>query len=215
MSLTKGQRRQALDLIGMFFEPMVELPPSLKDKFLQDSRDEIARKFLTVDEYLFRLPVAMVDGDRVPVDWQTNAYNVYYMNGGNVQPLTYLPPEDFGTALANSIAVNSATNPYYWFSGLHFHTLPAGLSCSVEYYQKPTLMFNYGTPISDSTTDMMPADTEPLIIRGGYARCLMILSEDTKSVMKINKEDLMSTIRSNDETYKLLAESLMRKGRDQ
>lgn len=181
-SLTIDQRLARLKTYLNQYLPLQKIPDQFLIKKIERARDYVFRAIILERDYLFRAFTTVNDGDAYPADWISYANNAYYTVSGNPVPFTFINIGEIGASTNNKYALGTATRPKIFFCDKKIKTIPSGLSSiTIEYVKKPAVLD--GQPLS--TTDVMPEDSEDLILRGAFERILGQLQND-KNMLELS-----------------------------
>lgn len=181
-SLTIEQRLARLKTYLNQYLPLQKIPDQFLIKKIERARDYVFRGVIMERDYLFRTFTTVADGDNYPADWISYANNAYYMVSGNKVPFTFINIGEIGASTNNKYALGTTTTPKIFFCDKKVHTEPPGLTAiTIEYVKRPAALD--GQPLS--TTDIMPEDTEDMILRASFERILSQLQND-KNMLELS-----------------------------
>jgi hypothetical protein len=177
MSLSKKQRRdKCIALCGVYDVPLSNEDFGLVDHALENARDFVFCDIFVGRSELFRAVATLTDGAAMPPGFLGYAKSAYYTSGGIIRPFRYSNVTEIASLISKKRILARASDPALFFSDGLFNTLPPGLTATFEFWQWPQSMFDITVP--DNTTDSMPEDSEPLIIRGGFENLVKMMTTE-------------------------------------
>lgn len=175
------------------FHPSADVPDQYMRLNVHLARNDVFRRYMPTREYLFRNPaVSLADQAALPSDWLRYADNATYGNGGIAYPVEYIPVEKIPLMNNNAIMAAHTDSPKLFVANRLINTAPSGLTFLVDYYQRPTDLWNSANSIPLSTTDFMPMETEYSIVRGAFERGVRMTSGLAVSRQLIEKNEMES-----------------------
>jgi len=154
------------------FSPTLELPDQAIQLMVHLSRNDVFRRYIPQRDYLARKTAAIADGTGLPADWLRYAENATYTTGGNTYPVEYIPVEKIPFVKNQPLFKASAQAPKLAIFNQAINLYPAGITANIDYYWRPTDLWNSAGTVALTTTDNMPLETEYSIVRGAVERCI-------------------------------------------
>lgn len=184
MSWTLAQRRDALmGYAGVYNVPLSANSLKHLDLCIEWGRDEVFWLIFPYRSELFRASTAVAQGGAYPADHMRYANHAFYTYSAVIRQFRYASVPEIPAMKTNLRVKARDEEPVISFFDQTVNYLPAGIATATyEYFKYPVNL------TTDATTDVMPEDTEMMIVRAAFERLVLTMLSEAEAGQLLEHE---------------------------